>query len=147
MPDLNDFLARGRIVQLLDRAIVFHPTGTNYRMHLALGDEHYTGPVNELISCRIRAKARKIITVPSGGLFVTPIFGSPRIIQGRVRYLDAGALVVHAGTNFIVELPAADSAIDLPSGAIATGNMVNVTIWPEAIFELVESASVAPAIR
>jgi hypothetical protein len=70
------------------------------------------------------------MTVPSGGNFISPIFGPPRIVQGRVRFLSANVLVIHAGTNLMVELPASDTAFDLATGAIGMGSMVNATILP-----------------
>jgi len=83
----------------------------------------------------IRVMARKVYTVPSGGNFVQPIVGPPRIIQGRVRHLDDRQLVVQASANFIVDLPAADSAIDLDNGLITLNTMVNVVALPGATLE------------
>jgi hypothetical protein len=140
MPDPLQFVARGKIVRLLLDAVVFNPTGTNYQIHLRTGEHKYAGPVGELIECRIRLSARKIWTVPSGGLFVTPIFGSPRIVQGSVKYADTRVIVVHAGTHFVIEAPTSPSAIDEPIGPITVGGMVNVTALPGARFEMVEAA-------
>ena len=90
--------------------------------------------------------ARKVMTVPSGGNFVVPIFGPPRIVQGRVRYLSADVLVVHAGTNFVVQLPVSDSAFDLSSGPIAMGSMVNATVLPGATLEVVTRVETKVAV-
>ena len=80
-------------------------------------------------------KARKIYTVPSGGLFVTPIFGPPRIIQGRIRALDQKSMVLHAGGNITVDFPEDDAAFDLVNGGLAVGKMANVVAFPGATFE------------
>ena len=60
-----------------------------------------------------------------------------------MKWLDERRVVIQAGTNFLVELPASDNAYDLPSGAIELGALVNVTALPGATFELLEPA---PAI-
>lgn len=140
MPDANDFLARGTLIDVLEQAVVFQPAGTNYRLRLETGYERFSGSAGERIECRIRLAARKIWTVPSGGLFVTPIFGTPRIVQGRVKFVDERTVVVHAGTNFIVDLPSAPAAIDQPNGPIVVGGMVNVTALPGARLELAAAA-------
>lgn len=134
MPDLMDFPARGRIKQVNDGSVVFLPAGTNYELHLKTSDGPYTGPVDQPIQGLIRVTARKLWTVPSGGNFIAPIFGSPRTIQGRVKWLDSQLLVVQAGTNFVVEVPSADAAIDLANGIIELASLVNVTALPGATF-------------
>jgi len=42
---------------------------------------------------------------------------------------------VQASANFIVDLPAADSAIDLDNGLITLNTMVNVVALPGATLE------------
>lgn len=134
MADLMDFPARGRIKQVNDGMVVFLPAGTNYELHLKTADGPYTGPVDQPIRGLIRVTARKLWTVPSGGNFIAPIFGNPRTIQGRVKWLDSHLLVVQAGTNFVVELPGSDVAIDLANGVIELASVVNVTALPGATF-------------
>ena len=62
-------------------------------------------------------------------------------MQGRVRYLDERVLVVQAGAKVIVELPGADSAIDLGEGSITLNRMVNVVAFAGAAFELAASGA------
>jgi len=143
MPRLTDFTTRGRVsANRDDRTIVFHPNGTNYALHLQPA-EPYAGPVDEPIDALIRVSARKVYTVPSGGNFIAPIVGPPKIVQGRVRLIDGVYVVIHAGANFIVELPAGESAIDLNSGAITLGSMMNVVMLPGATVEFVTSTATA----
>jgi hypothetical protein len=125
-----DLPARGRVTGVNGKVVTFVPAGTNYELHLEAERGPWAGPVNVPVEAVIRLRARKVMTVPSGGNFIQPIFGPPRIVQGRVRQLSAHELVIHAGTNLIVELPASDSAFDLASGAIGMGSMVNATILP-----------------
>jgi hypothetical protein len=89
----------------------------------------------------IRVKARKAYSVPSGGNFITPLYGPPKIIQGRVRAIDGNAIVVQAGTPVHVTLPAESSAVELANGAIAVGTIVNVVAFPGATFELLSSVT------
>ena len=131
-----DFPAKGKITGVRDGQAVFHPAGTNYELHLNLVDGQPLTESDRPVEVTIRVRARKVWTVPSGGNFIAPIFGPPKIIQGRVKWLDERTLVVHAGTNFVVEMPGSDQALDLANGPIAVGTMVNVTVMPGATLEL-----------
>ena len=127
-------IARGKVIRTQDGLVVFNPSGTSYELQL-LTSAGYSGPVGKPVKCIIRVKARKVYTVPSGGSYITPIFGPPRIVQGLVRSASRDALVVHAGAPIHIELPAADHAIDLDEGQIAVGRMVNVVCEPGARVE------------
>ena len=125
--------ARGRVTSTSDGIVVFAPSGTNYELHLAAPG--YAGPVGSLTEGVVRVTARKVWTVPSGGNFIAPIFGSPRTVQGRVRAVDERSIVVHAGAPIVVDLPDGPALIDLANGPIRVGAMVNVTALPGGRFE------------
>ena len=125
--------ATGRVIRTLDGMLVFNPAGTNYELHLAA--PNFDGPLNRPLKCIIRVKARKVYTVPSGGNFITPLFGPPRMVQGRVRSGDERSLVVQAGCPIHVQLPLETAAIDLDKGPIAVGGIVNVVCEPGAQVE------------
>ena len=127
---------RGKVTAVKDGVVVFAPADTNYELHLVA--PNYAGPLNTRVEGIIRAAARKVWTVPSGGLFIAPIFGPPRTIQGRVRSLDVSSLVLQAGAPVLVELPESDTAFDLVNGPITVGTLVNVVALPGARFELVK---------
>ncbi|MEO6435659.1 MAG: hypothetical protein ABIP55_07840 [Tepidisphaeraceae bacterium] len=133
----NAYATAGKVIAVKDGLVVFVPRGSNYELHLKTQGQ-YAGPVGSPVRAILRATARKVWTVPSGGNFVVPIVGPTRIIQGRVKAADAKLIVVHAGATFVVALPSADSAIDLPNGPIAVGTMVNVTALPGASWERVD---------
>lgn len=135
MATATAFYASGKVTLVKDGKIIFAPTGTNYELELVC--PKYAGPVNKPVRGTVRVKARKVWTVPSGGNFITPISGPPKIIQGRVRSLDARTLVVQAGTTITVDLPDEDIVFDLANGAIAEAVMVNVTAFAGGTFELV----------
>lgn len=136
MPSPTDYPAAGRILSIEADAILFNPVNTNYELRLLVPDSP-VAPIDERITGLIRVTARKLYTVPSGGNFISPIFGPPRIIQGRIRHLDDRQMVVHAGTPVIVDLPEAVNAHDLANGPLAVGTMVNVVALPGARFEAV----------
>ena len=135
MATIEDFAARGKIVEVHETHVVFHPTGTNYQLHLESSGSTFQVS-DRPIEAIIRVKARKVWTVPSGGNFIAPIFGPPRIIQGRVKWLDEQMLVVQAGAMIVAELPLEDQAIDLANGVIGVGTLVNVTAMPGATIEM-----------
>lgn len=129
----DDLSARGKILAVKDGIVVFNPSGTSYEMRLAAPT--FAGPLNTPLRGYVRVTARKVYTVPSGGNFVSPIFGPPRIVQGLVRRADSRSLVIHAGCPIHVELPGPDSAIDLDRGPIIVGGMVNIVCLPGARME------------
>ena len=135
MASAIDFPTSGKVIEIKGDVVLFSPRGTTYQLHLRPSAE--VPPINMPVDAIVRVEARKIWTVPSGGNFIAPIVGTPRIIQGRVRFLDERQLVVQAGANVIVDLPGADSALDLANGGIAVGMMVNVTAMPGARVEFV----------
>ena len=124
---------RGKVIAVKDGVVHLAPAGTNYEMHLLAPS--FSPAVGAQAQGTIRVTARKVWTVPSGGNFIAPIFGSPRTIQGRVRALDERSMVVLAGVPILVELPADETGYDLVNGPIAVGVMVNVVALPGARFE------------
>jgi hypothetical protein len=142
MPSPNDFPTTGKVTAVKDDGIVlFVPRGTTYEMHLKLVGA--APPIGTPVDALIHVNARKVWTVPSGGNFLVPIMGPTKIVQGQVRYCDEKQLVVKAGANVIVNLPTAETAVDLPNGPIAVGQMVNVTALPGASVEFVSTSAVA----
>lgn len=126
--------ARGKVLETRDGVVVFQPRGTNYELHLEAA-QPYAGPVNKPTQGLVHVRARKIYTVPSGGNFIAPILGTPRTVQGRVLEVSATQLVVQAGGPVLVDLPSEPHAIDLGSGPIEEGAIVNVVALPGARFE------------
>ena len=142
MAAVTDFPARGKVTGTKDGLVVFNPANTRYEIHAKPAGGAYSGAVDLPVQATLRVKARKVYTVPSGGNFISPLFGQPKTIQGRVKYLDNQVMVVHAGVPVVVDLPAAESAIDLDEGQITVGSMVNVVALPGATFALLQTAAV-----
>src|SRR5690606_38700773 len=134
MSSITDFPARGRITAISDDKVTFQPSNTNYELSLGIS-KNFHGTVGDLVDGVIRVAARKVYTVPSGGNFVSPIFGPPRTIQGRVKLVDQKKSVVQAGVPIVVDLPSDDNAFDLHNGGIGVGSLINVAGVPGARFE------------
>ena len=134
---------KGRVVSASGDVVVFKPANTTYELHLKAIGGTYDGPVDATVHGVIRAKARKAYTVPSGGLFVTPIMGPTRIVQGRVIDLEKGGLTLSAVATVNVALSTTPGAVELANGSITHGSLVNVVLEPGATFELVS----APAVK
>jgi hypothetical protein len=136
----TDFPSRGKIIAIEGRTVVFAPENTNYELRLEAEGPLDGVHVGVITTAIIRLSARKLWTVPSGGNFIEPIFGPPRKVQGRIRYLDDDRMVVQAGTPIVVALPADPSAYDLVRGPLAVGSIVNVSVLPGATFALQAAA-------
>jgi len=135
MASTPDWSARGKVLRVQDGKVVFAPSNTNYELQLETA-QPYKGPIGEVVYAMIRAKARKVYTVPSGGGFIAPIFGPPKTIQGRALYVTDNMVVIKAGLPVCVEFPKDDSGMDLEDGPISVGTMVNAVALPGANFEM-----------
>ncbi|HEY8668368.1 MAG TPA: hypothetical protein VIL86_17085 [Tepidisphaeraceae bacterium] len=142
MASVRDFPARGKVLSASGGVIVFNPQNTTYELHLAAAGGEYRGAVGRTVEGIIRAKARKIWTVPSGGNFIAPIFGPPKTIQGRAKLVEERLVVIQAGTHIAVEVPEEGFKIELPKGPIGGGALVNAIVFPGATFELLETEGV-----
>lgn len=127
------FKAKGRLLKNEAGTMIFQPAGTTYELHLR--PVGAVGEIGALVSGTIRAQARKMYTVPSGGLFVAPILGMPKTFQGRVRETGHGYVVIRCGVFVRIELPQDGGAIELANGNVTVGTLVNVICFPGASFE------------
>ena len=129
----NATTAQGKVIRTSGDSVVFATSNTAYQLHLL--SPGYDGPLDTPVRGVVRVTARKAYTVPSGGNFVSPIFGTPRTIQGRVRSTEGNTIVVQAGVPIHVTMPLDPAAIELANGPIAVGSLVNVVALPGAAFE------------
>lgn len=97
-------LARGELSEVVAPTatrpghIVISFPNTSYQMHLVpLGA--ISTPVGKRIIGTIRAVARRVDVVETGGKYVEPVYGRPRRVQGRVIGGDdhSRTLIVDAG--------------------------------------------------
>ncbi|HSI31961.1 MAG TPA: hypothetical protein VK986_00095, partial [Tepidisphaeraceae bacterium] len=137
-PPMTPLPARGKILRIEGDYAVFNPAGTTYEIHLLYPKGKAPTPSDRQTSVVIRATARKVWTVPSGGNFVTPIFGPPKIAQGRTKDLSDRQMILHAGVPIVVTLPTSEDAYDLQKGPLTVPGLVNCTLMPGATIEVVE---------
>lgn len=135
MTDQKSLVARGKVIRVDGQIVVFQPSGTTYELHLERAPGSTLPPIGVPTTGRVVVRARKVYTVPSGGNFISPIFGPPRIVQGRVRAADEKSIVLQAGTLIHVELPSEADAIDLANGPLTVGELANVVCLPGASWE------------
>lgn len=121
----------GRVEEKSDEKLVLSVTGTDYRLHLVPAAP-IAAEMGDRVTGVVRAQARRVDKVPSGGRFIEPVFGRPRQVQGRVVGGDvqANVLYVHAGVPIHAALMAPQQA-----GDFAIGQMVNFSVERGATFE------------
>jgi hypothetical protein len=95
-----------------------------YRTELVLaGDASaLAGRVGKRIEGTIRGKAQRAWQATAGGCFIEPVWGAPRIVQGRVLAvdLDANAVLLDLAFPAWVTLEPSQGA-----GSFQTGDMLN----------------------
>ncbi len=133
--------AKGKVLRVEGDVIVFRPSNSTYE--LALKSPGYSGPVDEPVELVIRGNARKAYTVPSGGLFVSPIMGPPKVLQGRVRDVGDGEITLNCGVVFNITLSNEPGAIEMANGPIAVNGLVNVILLAGASAELATQPAAA----
>lgn len=97
-------LARGELAEVIaptatrpGHVVITFPN-TSYQMHLVPAGAIST-PIGKRIIGTIRAVARRVDLVETGGKYVEPVYGRPRRVQGRVIGGDdhSRTLIVDAG--------------------------------------------------
>lgn len=123
-------IARGTLLEKQSDRIVLGIHGTDYRLHL-----HVAAPIaasiGSSITGRIEAHARRIDVTRTGGHFIDPVYGRPRIIQGRVieTALEHPMMVVKAVVPLHIRVRPPQKPSDFEVGAI-----VNFSVDPGAQF-------------
>ena len=107
--------------------------GTDYMLRL-----HLKGPTGVAVGKRIAGvitgNAQKIHRAQAGGEFIEPVEGHPRIVQGRIRAIDAegNRVLVHAVVPMWVTPAAGQSARDFHAGDFVNFYMESgVTFAPQ----------------
>lgn len=99
---IDPTLARGTLLEVVAETatkpghIRFGVPNTNYELHLRPEGTVTAKPGGRLIGT-IRAQSRRIDVVDTGGEYLEPVYGRPRRVQGTVRAVADGAIVVDAG--------------------------------------------------
>ncbi len=127
-------LVRGTLLESLPDRIVLAVPGTDYRLHLVVA-RPIDAAVGSHICGRIEVSARRIDVTRVGGQFIDPVYGRPRIIQGRVVATgqEHPTMIVRA----VVPLHVKVRPPQRP-GDFEVGTMVNFSVDPGAVFVPVE---------
>lgn len=104
---------------------------TNYQSTLiAVGD--VKAEVGRKIVGVIRAEAKRVDVVKTGGRYIDPVYGTPRRVQGSILSADntANTITIHAGVPVVCKLT------DPRQKAVAfePGQLVSCEIKPGATF-------------
>ena len=134
---INPLLARGVLLahtaQGPTRAgqITFGVHNSNYELHLLASGPLPDGNVaaRRLLGT-IKAKARRVDVVTTGGRFIEPVMGRPRRVQGSVIAAAGDALVVDAGVPIHCELTDARQRV----ADFAVGQLVSFDVLDGATF-------------
>ena len=100
------------------------PTGTAYRLELVLdGDAGaLAGRVGKRVSGTVRGRALRAWHATAGGCFIEPVWGMPRIVQGRVLAVDvqSNAVLIELAVPAWIEMESSQ-----PVAQWQTGDMLN----------------------
>lgn len=123
-------LARGVLLDVKPDRIVFGVPNTDYRLHLNLVAPLAAAP-GTAVRGRIEVHARRIDVTRTGGHFIDPVYGRPRIIQGRVceTGLEHQVMVVQSAIPLHVRVRPPQQPSDFEIGSI-----VNFSVDPGALF-------------
>jgi hypothetical protein len=108
--------------------------GTEYVLQFATGGSSAAAPtlvVGKRVWGTITGRAQKIHRAHAGGEFIEPVEGHPRIVQGRIREIDAALnrVLLQAVVPMWVTLEVGQSARDF-----AAGDFVNFYMESGVVF-------------
>ncbi len=130
-------LARGELQAIIAPTvtrpgyIVIEFPNSSYQMHL-IPKGPITTPIGKRIIGTIRATARRIDLVETGGKYVEPVFGHPRRVQGSVIGADHRSRVLVVDAGMPIHCTMTDARQD-PS-QFAPGDMVSFDVMDGATF-------------
>ena len=90
-PTTTSSIARGVLTAEHVGAIDFAVMNTDYLLRLAVAAPLPHRDIGKRIEGTIRAQARRIDVVHTGGRYIEPVYGKPRRVQGQVIALDPNA--------------------------------------------------------
>lgn len=108
----------------------FH--NTDYRLHL-LPIGEVDAEIGKRLIGTIRADAKRVDVIGSGGRYVDPVYGRPRHVHGRIVAVDpaANTITVHAGMPVICRLTDARQRAE----SFEAGQFVGFSVLRGATFE------------
>lgn len=136
-------LARGTLVQHVAATatepayVVVSFPNSDYKIHL-LPVGPAVGEPGERVIGLIRAEAKRVDVVRSGGRYVEPVMGRPRRVQGSIVAVNPqqNSITVHAGVPIVCKLTAPDRLGDKQqASAFQVGQFVSFDVLRGATFE------------
>lgn len=127
-------VCRARLEESGPEGFVISVPGTEYVLRLHLKGATSVAP-GKRISGVITGSAQKVHRASAGGEFIEPVEGHPRIVQGRIREVDASAnrVLLQAVVPMWISLEAGQSARDFAAGDFVNFYMESgVTFAPNA---------------
>jgi len=112
---------RGKVQEIADGMITLVVPDSSYRLHL-VADEGLDAEPGQRVTGVIRARAKRVDKVGTGGRYVEPVFGRPRRVQGRVESSDpsANTITVKCGVVLVAALMHPQRAADFPEGSFVS---------------------------
>ncbi len=112
------------------RTVTMAIPATDYRLQLQLRGD-CDAEIGTSVRGQLHVQARRIDRCNTGGQFIDPVVGQPRVVQGRVRTIDAEAneLVVQAKIPIRVQV-----SDDQCATAFQIGDLVTFAVDPGATF-------------
>lgn len=128
-------VARGTLAERHDDRVVLALPGTDYRI-LLLTAGPVTGEVGRRIRGVIRAQARRIDVVVTGGRYLEPVCGRPRRVQGAVVAIDSDAdtltVSAHDGAPIVVKTDGRQRAGDFRVGQFVSMDVLHGATFTQA---------------
>lgn len=132
-------IARGVLVDEHEGVIDLAIAGTDYRLELVVGSA-LNARANDMLNRRIRgvirAQARRIDVVVTGGRYVEPVYGRPRRIQGSIVALDPSADTVTVQAHDALPIVCKTNGIQHATD-FKIGQFVSFDVAPGATFSRV----------
>lgn len=127
----NPSQARGVLAEVSAERITIELPGTSYQLHLQVYQPPRT-PVGKRIIGTIRATAKRVDVVVTGGKYIEPVFGRPRRLQGQVIATDTAenTVTVDATVPFVCKLTAPNQK----ASGFKVGDFVAFDVTPGATF-------------
>lgn len=140
-------LARGTLEDVVDATatqpayVVLSFANTSYRTHLLPAPASALEQLRERVGKRaigtIRAEAKRVDVVRSGGRYVEPVYGRPRRVQGSVVAVhpETNSITVHAGMPIVCKLtaPGQKAANFEPGQFVSFDVLRGATFTPQAV--------------
>lgn len=132
-------ICRAKLLERIDETattpafVVIGSANTSYKTHL-IPDGEIAAQPGKRIEGEIRAEAKRIDVVTSGGRYIEPVFGRPRRVQGSVLAVNAEANTLVIGAGFPVVVTPTDkrqSASDFNVGDFVSMDVVRGATFTE----------------